>query len=490
MTQRRLHKIILTATLVIFFFAVFTAVSYAGTIPYGTFDWRNESGQNWMTSVKNQNDPQLGCDSCWAFATLGVIEAVINIEANDPDIDMNLSEQHLISCCWYCGDCGGGNPPLALLYIEDNGVPDESCFPYQAANSDCASSCAGWENRAWTIGNRPLAGVSPNTTEAYQEALETYGPLIVQYSSAPKHVVVLVGYNDTHWIFKNSKGADWEEEGYGTVLHGHFEEYNFAFWVDNTSGPLSSVHNLNTSEDFYTIQAAIDDSDTSDSHIIEVEDGTYNENVDVNKRLTIRSENGSASTIVNAEDSNDHVFEVTANYVNISGFTVKDATGSGSAGIYLGSGVNHCNISNNKASNNYNGIYLSSSSNNNITCNWVHNNTQAGFYLTVGSTGNNISLNNIMSNGDYNETSEGWEWNFHNEQSDNVEAENNYWGAGMTNETIEASIKGDPGSVDYYPYEEGPVPCAPIPELPTIILLSVGLLVLAGYGWLRRKKTT
>jgi hypothetical protein len=46
-----------------------------------------------------------------------------------------------------------------------------------------------------------------------------------------------------------------------------------------------------------------------------VKDGTYNENVDVNKRLTIRSENGYASTIVNASDSNDHVFEVTANYI-------------------------------------------------------------------------------------------------------------------------------------------------------------------------------
>jgi hypothetical protein len=36
--------------------------------------------------------------------------------------------------------------------------------------------------------------------------------------------------------------------------------------------------------------------------------------VDVDKRLTIRSENGAASTTVNALSSNDHVFEVIADY--------------------------------------------------------------------------------------------------------------------------------------------------------------------------------
>jgi len=44
-----------------------------------------------------------------------------------------------------------------------------------------------------------------------------------------------------------------------------------------------------------------------------------------------------------------------------------------------------------------------------------------------------------------------------------------------------------------YGWVTGPIglpgdPCAPVPELPTIILLSVGLLTLAGYVGLRRKK--
>jgi parallel beta-helix repeat protein len=97
--------------------------------------------------------------------------------------------------------------------------------------------------------------------------------------------------------------------------------------------------------------------------------------VDVDTQLTIRSENGAASTTVNALYSNDHVFEVTADYVRISGFTVEGATGGGEAGIYLGSNVDHCNIYDNNASGNCYGIYLHSSSTNNLIYNNYFNNT-------------------------------------------------------------------------------------------------------------------
>ena len=35
---------------------------------------------------------------------------------------------------------------------------------------------------------------------------------------------------------------------------------------------------------------------------------------------------------------------------------------------------------------------------------------------------------------------------------------------------------------------DGSAPCAPVPELPTIALLAVGLLMLAGYVRIERKK--
>ncbi|RZN14934.1 MAG: hypothetical protein EF812_04060 [Methanosarcinales archaeon] len=123
------------------------------------------------------------------------------------------------------------------------------------------------------------------------------------------------------------------------------------------------------------------------------------ENIVVSKPyLTIRSENGSANCIVNALNSNDHVFDVQQNYVNISGFTVENATGNQEAGIYLNS-TQHCNISSNDVTNNDDGIYLHSSSNNTLTNNPANSNNNFGIYLH--SSSNNTLTENTASNNYY-----------------------------------------------------------------------------------------
>jgi LPXTG-motif cell wall-anchored protein len=66
-------------------------------------------------------------------------------------------------------------------------------------------------------------------------------------------------------------------------------------------------------------------------------------------------------------------------------------------------------------------------------------------------------------------------------------------GCGNYNEgDRKVGTKAGNGNVDYGSVT-GPIglsgdPCAPVPELPTIILLGAGLLTLAGYVGLRRKK--
>ena len=153
----------------------------------------------------------------------------------------------------------------------------------------------------------------------------------------------------------------------------------------------ASAATIYVPDDYATIQQAVDNATAGDTII--VRDGTYYENVDIYKRLTIRSENGSANCVVHAANSNDYVFNVSANNVTIKGFTVTGATGFGKAGIYLYKS-NNCRIENVNASNNYDGIELSSSSNNTIANNTVLDNWWDGILLKY--SGNNILANNIV----------------------------------------------------------------------------------------------
>jgi len=155
---------------------------------------------------------------------------------------------------------------------------------------------------------------------------------------------------------------------------------------------VSEVKTIYVPDNYAKIQWAVDNASVGDTII--VRDGTYTENVDVNKRLTIRSENGSENCIVQAADSNDHVFEVTADHVNISGFTVKSA-GYWKAGIHL-KNVKHCNILNNTALNSCFGIWLETSSYNNLMSNSALKNW-CGICLTSSSK-NNFMDNNALNN--------------------------------------------------------------------------------------------
>ncbi|MCK4733084.1 MAG: right-handed parallel beta-helix repeat-containing protein, partial [Methanophagales archaeon] len=202
--------------------------------------------------------------------------------------------------------------------------------------------------------------------------------------------------------------------------------------------PADRVHNLNTSENFSFIQAAIDDPDTKEGHIIEVADGIYYENVKVTKCLTIRSENGSTNCIVLAAKANDNVFEITADYACIRGFTVKGALAKGKAGIYLN--ASHCCVSNNNCSDNHYGIRLEGAHNNSISNNGCYTNTWDGISLGYSSK-NRISKNNCSHNhfgydihlNDSNNnnisnnicTANKWEGGFHLSYSNNNNISNN-----------------------------------------------------------------
>ena len=155
----------------------------------------------------------------------------------------------------------------------------------------------------------------------------------------------------------------------------------------------ATTHYVNPCE---SIQLTVDAANPGDTII--VKDGIYTENVDVNKRLMIQSENGSENCIVQAASSYDHVFDVMAGYVNINGFTVIGAMGMWKAGIYLTSGADYCAISNNNASNNDCGIYFDYSNNNTLNNNIASNNDWG---IHLGYSSNNTIISNTVNSNDY-----------------------------------------------------------------------------------------
>jgi parallel beta-helix repeat protein len=106
---------------------------------------------------------------------------------------------------------------------------------------------------------------------------------------------------------------------------------------------------------------------------VNVFNGTYYENVVVNKTISLISENKEA-TIIDGSGSGD-VLYVSADRVNITGFTITNSGSSGDAGIDIRS--YHSIISSNNISNNDYGIFLSNCLNNTIYNNYFNNTNNA-----------------------------------------------------------------------------------------------------------------
>jgi len=196
----------------------------------GEWDWRQVSGKNWTTPIRDQKQ----CGSCVAFATVALIESNLEIFRRNPDLNSDLSEADLFFRG--CGNCcnRGWYFTSALRYAQQSGIPDEACFPY---DSDQSRSCPDRANRIVKIDSwKTLLSASQA-----KEWLATRGPLMSGmsvyedfyyynggiYKEAyggylADHAICIVGYNDAlgYWICKNSWGIGWGEGGWFKIGYG------------------------------------------------------------------------------------------------------------------------------------------------------------------------------------------------------------------------------------------------------------------------------
>lgn len=219
-------------------------------------DWRDRDG-NWVTGIRDQEN----CGSCWAFATVGVLESLLKITKHMPG-EVDLSEQTVLSCSG-AGDCEGGYMGQASEFLRTTGTPREDCFPYSASDEAC-HPCGGWMGKTARITSfREYGDASPAALEtALQDApiaayLEVYSDFYNYRSGVYErtagatykggHGVVIVGYNDAdhYWICKNSWGPNWGENGFFRIRWGNCQIASYAVSLSgprvNNSAPVLAV---------------------------------------------------------------------------------------------------------------------------------------------------------------------------------------------------------------------------------------------------------
>ncbi len=224
------------------------------------------SSKDWSvydSPVKNQKI----CGSCWAFATIALIENLAN-QAN-LSVETDFTEQVLVSCLYQDRlegrGCQGGWYWDGFDYIKKNGIPHESSYPYKSTwlvawDINCESKKADPDFLVKITNHTPVSGLWGKTNFTVQDlkgALQD-GPLCVamyvpegfseyeggiyDYNSGNVewgHAVLLLGYDDATQCFKvkNSWGESWGEGGYFRIAYNDVtDSIKFGSYAATASG--------------------------------------------------------------------------------------------------------------------------------------------------------------------------------------------------------------------------------------------------------------
>jgi parallel beta-helix repeat protein len=232
-------------------------------------------------------------------------------------------------------------------------------------------------------------------TKGEYDSGHIYGATLIPVADLPARIGELAGHmNDEILVYCGSGGRSQTASG---ILdsNGFAKVYNMLGGITAWKSAgyptwIATVHDLNTTFNYDTIQAAVESALTTDGNTIFVDDGTYHEHVVVGKTLSIVGAH-LEDTVIDGNGTGTAI-SITADNVTVEDFTIRNGTESG---VRLDGG-NHAQIQKNKIINNYCGVKISSSYNL-IFNNEITGNQYCGLLITAGSStifGNNITSNN------------------------------------------------------------------------------------------------
>lgn len=166
-----------------------------------------------------------------------------------------------------------------------------------------------------------------------------------------------------------------------------------AFYVVVLLDFKSETRKIVVPNDYSTIQAAIDNA--SDGDEILVKNGTYHENLIIDKAISLTGEDNNSTVI---QGNGNATILVRHDSVDIKGFNIQGSLEMlvYDYGVHLLS-VKNCNIFDNRVENAYTGVWLFDSSFNNVFENKIAESWSEGIYLDA-SCNNVFAKNSIVGN--------------------------------------------------------------------------------------------
>ncbi|HEV7701574.1 MAG TPA: C1 family peptidase [Pyrinomonadaceae bacterium] len=214
-----------------------------GLLKAPRFIWDESTGVRFDGPPGNQG---LGCNVCWAFATVDAFQAARQIAWSRAGkqglVAIPGSARQLIGCMLPKETpefCAENWPSQAFTFMVDKGMPlGGSIFYVPEVTAPACDPEDYVKGLTWDYISAVPGGTA--TTDEIKRALVTYGPVVSRIEfdaclelygsgtfneeakSGGTHFLLITGWDDSKhaWRVRNSWGQEWGEGGYGWIKYG------------------------------------------------------------------------------------------------------------------------------------------------------------------------------------------------------------------------------------------------------------------------------